>query len=302
MLVTRCCGQLLDAPRGERVAEHLRDLAGHRDRALHRERRRHLHRVADAPLREVLVQQERPLERGRRTLEGLPEHGDEDSPAVEVGQRVAQPLGAGDGVVLEAARLEAGRRVHVVVGAHRHDEEVRVVGAGVRGDPPGGGVDAGHRLLAELDAVLVDVAVVQPHVVGRLPAEHHLELGVAEDERVVAVQQRDADRVLERLGEPRRQLQATEARAEDQDVLLRREGIWSVVGVGPEPRAVAARWGLGSRERSLVRLRRCYRIAHARGKNQCCHPTPVSPQPTRAELDDHLGSPRNHGSVSCCCR
>ena len=208
--------------RGERVAEHLRDLAGHRDRALHRERRRHLHRLADAPLREVLVQQERPFERGRRTLEGLPEHGDEDPPAVEVGQRVAQPLGAGDGVVLEAARLEAGRRLHVVIGAHGHDEEVGVVGAGVRGDPPGGGVDAGHRLLAELDAVLVDVAVVQPHVVGRLPAEHHLELGVAEDERVVAVQQRDADHVLERLGEPRRQLQAAEARAEDQDVLLHR--------------------------------------------------------------------------------
>ena len=220
MLVTRCCGQLLDAPRGERVAEHLRDLAGHRDRALHRERRRHLHRVADAPLREVLVQQERPLERRRRTLERLPEHGDEDAPAVEVGQRVAQPLGAGDRVELEAARLEAGRRLHVVVGAHRHDEEVRVVGAGVGGHPPGDRVDPGHRLLAELDAVLVDVAVGQPHLVGRLPAEHHLELGVAEDERVVAVQQRDADRVLKRLGEPRRQLEAAEARAEDQDVLL----------------------------------------------------------------------------------
>ena len=153
-------------------------------------------------------------------LKGCPSTETRTLPAVEVGQRIAQPLGAGDRVVLEAARLEAGRRVHVVIGAQRHDEEVRVVGAGVGGDPPGGGVDAGHRLLAELDAVLVDVAVGQPHVVGRSPAEHHVELGVAEDERVVAVEQRDADRVLERLGEPRRQLQAAEARAEDQDVLL----------------------------------------------------------------------------------
>ena len=168
------------------------------------------------------MQQERPLERGRRTLEGLPEYGDEDSPAIEVGQRIAQPLGAGDGVVLEAAHLETGRCVHVVVGAHGHDEEVRVVDTGVRGDPPGGGVEAGHRLLAEIDAVLVDLAVVQSHVVGRSPAEHHVELGVAEDERVVAVQQRDADRVLERLGEPGRQLQATEAGPEDQDVFLHR--------------------------------------------------------------------------------
>ena len=127
MPVTRCCGQLGDAPRGEPVAEHLRDLAGHRDRALHREGRRDLHGVADAALREVLVQQERALERSRRALERLPEHGDEDSPAVEVGQRVAQSLGAGERVVLVAARLEARRGRHVVVGAHRHDEEVRVV-------------------------------------------------------------------------------------------------------------------------------------------------------------------------------
>jgi hypothetical protein len=63
---------------------------------------------------------------------------------------------------------------------------------------------------------------VQPHVVGRSPAEHHVELGVAEDERVVAVQQRDADRLLKRVGEPGRQLQAGEARAEDQDVFLHR--------------------------------------------------------------------------------
>ena len=165
-----------------------------------------------------------PMQRPVPVTGEVSEHGDQDASAVEPGQRVAQPFGARDRVVLEAARREAGRRVHVVVGAHGHDEEVRVVGAGVRGHPPGGGVDAGHRLLAELDTLLVDVAVVQPHLVGGLPAEHHLELGEAEHERVVAVQQRDADRVLERLGEPRRQLQATEARAEDQDVLLHRTG------------------------------------------------------------------------------
>jgi hypothetical protein len=41
-------------------------------------------------------------------------------------------------------------------------------------------VDAGHRLLAELDAVLRDVTVVELHLLGRLAAEHHLELGEAE--------------------------------------------------------------------------------------------------------------------------
>src|SRR3954451_11655429 len=39
---------------------------------------------------------------------------------------------------------------HVVIGAHGHDEEVRVVGAGVRADATGGGIDAGHRLLPKL--------------------------------------------------------------------------------------------------------------------------------------------------------
>ena len=220
MLGDEALGQLLDAPLGESVAEHLRDRAGHRDGALHREGRRHLHRVADAALREVLVQQEGPLERSRRALERLPEDGDKHSPAVEIGQRVAKPLGAGERVVLVPASLEARRGGHVVVGAERHDDEVGVVRACVGGDSPRGRVDAGHRLLAELDAVLRDVAVVELHLLGRLAAEHHLKLGEAEEERVVAVQKRDPNRVRDRLGEPRREFQATEAGAEDQDMLL----------------------------------------------------------------------------------
>ena len=222
MAVTRLLGQLLDAPLGEPVAEHLRDRAGHRDRALHREGRRHLHRVADAALREVLVQQEGSLERSRRALERLPEDRHQHPPAIEIGQRVAKPLGAGERVVLVPASLEARRGGQVVVGAERHDDEVGVVRACVGGDSPCGRVDAGHRLLAELDAVLREVAVVELHLLGRLTAEHHLKLGEAEEESVVAVDKRDANRVRDRLGEPRRELQATEAGAEDQDVLLHR--------------------------------------------------------------------------------
>src|SRR3954454_2504603 len=82
-------------------------------------------------------------------------------------------------------------------------------------------------LLTKLDAILVELAVVQPHVIGRLAAEHHLKLGIAEDERVGAVQQRDPNHVLERLGEPRRQLEAAEARAKDHDVLLHRASAYA---------------------------------------------------------------------------
>ena len=89
-------------------------------------------------------------------------------------------------------------------------------------DAARGRVDACHRLLAELDAVLLEVAVVEPDVLGRLAAEHHLELGEAEVERVVAIDQRDPDRVRDRLREPRRELQSAEPGAEDQDVLAHR--------------------------------------------------------------------------------
>src|SRR5919197_1018002 len=82
-----------------------------------------------------------------------------------------------------------------------------------------GRVDGCHRLLAELDAVLLEVAVVEPDVVGRLTAEHHLELGETEVERVVAIDQRDANRVHDRLREPGRELQSAEPGSEDQDVL-----------------------------------------------------------------------------------
>ena len=81
----------------------------------------------------MLVQQEGTLERGRRALERLPEDRDEHLAALEVGERVAQPLGAGERVVLVPALLEARRGGEVVVGAECHDDEVGVVGAGVGG-------------------------------------------------------------------------------------------------------------------------------------------------------------------------
>ena len=219
----KALGQFLDAPLGESVAEHLRNRAGHWDGALHREGRRHLHRIADAALREVLMQQEAPLERSRRALERLPENGDKHPPAIEIGQRVAKPLGARERVVLVPASLEARRGGHGTVGAERYDDEVGVVRACVGGYSPRRRINAGHRLLAELDGILRDVTVIELHLLGRLAAEHHLKLGKAEEEGIVAVEKRDPNRVRDRLGEPRRELQATEASAKDQDALLHRD-------------------------------------------------------------------------------
>jgi hypothetical protein len=163
-----------------------------------------------------------PLERRRRALERLPEHGDDDLSALEGIQSVAHPLGATERVVLEPALDEARRGAHVVVGAEGDDEEVRLVRAGIGGDPPGRGVDAGDGLTPELDAVLGDVLVGQAHSVRRLPAEHDLQLGEAEEERITAVDQRDADGVGVALRKSCGELETAESGAQDEDVFLHR--------------------------------------------------------------------------------
>src|SRR6478735_2065660 len=96
----------------------------------------------------------------------MPEHRKKDVPAGEGIHGPAHPLGAVERVVLVSAFGEARGGVHVVVGAEGDDEEIGVVGAGVGGDPTAGPVYARDRLLPELDALLGDVAVVQPHRVG----------------------------------------------------------------------------------------------------------------------------------------
>jgi len=82
----------------------------------------------------------------------------------------------------------------------------------------------GHEFLTELDALLGDVAVMQPCLCGGPSAEHDVQLREPEDERVVLIDERDVDLVCERVGESRRQLQAREAGTKDQDVLLHRLG------------------------------------------------------------------------------
>ena len=86
--------------------------------------------LPDPSLDEVVVQQERALERRGRALVRLAEDAEQDRPAAEPGQRhVAHPLGSGDRVVLEATFREARSRGDVVVGTERDDEDVGVVRA-----------------------------------------------------------------------------------------------------------------------------------------------------------------------------
>ena len=164
------------------------------------------------------MQHERALERRGRALVRLPEDADQDRPAREPRQGVAHPLGSGDRVVLEPALREARRRGDVVVGAERDDEDVGVVRPGVGRHVPVRGVDRGNALPAELDSRLRKLAIGDLDRGGVGTAEEDVELREPERERVVPVDQRDANLAGERVGEAARQLQAGEARAEDHDV------------------------------------------------------------------------------------
>jgi hypothetical protein len=121
------------------------------------------------------------------------------------------------GIELVVAIGEPRRGVEVVVGAERHDQEVSLVDAAVGGHAPRVGIDRGDRLLHEADTGLDEVAVREANRVERCPAEHHVELRVAEDERVALVDQGDVDVVAELFRQHGRELEASEARSQDDD-------------------------------------------------------------------------------------
>ena len=165
------------------------------------------------------MQQERALERRGRAFIRLAEDADQDRPTREAGQGVAHPLGARDRVVLVSALGESRRRGDVVVGAQRDHENVGVVRASVGRHVPGRWVDRRDALLAKLDSRLREVAVRNADCCGVLAAEEDVELREPERERVVPVDEGDANLAGERVGEAARQFQAAEAGSEDQDVL-----------------------------------------------------------------------------------
>src|SRR3954469_9635768 len=173
----------------------------------------------------MVVQKKRRLARRRRALEGRPTDADDGAAAAERRQHLTQPLSAGDGVELVAALGESGRRVEVVVGSEGDDEDIRLVGAPVRLHPPRFGIDRGDGLAQEADSGFVDVGVGQADLLGRRPAEHHVELRVAEDEGVVLVDQRDAGVAAERLGQESRELETAEARTQNDEACLHRTNL-----------------------------------------------------------------------------
>ena len=99
-------------------------------------------------------------------LNGAPHTPITACPLEKPADGIAHPHGALDAVELLTRFGEPGRPVHVVVGAERDDQHVGLVGAGVRGDGTGLGIDRGDRLLQEADAGLHVLAVRQPDGLG----------------------------------------------------------------------------------------------------------------------------------------
>ena len=216
---TVACGVNSMSRAAELVEEPLRNRVRHRHGLRHRRDDAERCAVAYPALDELVVEEERALERRRRALERLAEDREEDRPAVERRQRVAQPLGAGNRVVLVAALGEPRRRGDVVLRAERDDENIGVVLAGVGRDMARRRIDRRDRLLVELDPGLRDLAVEELQRCGLGSAEEDVELREPEREPVVAVDERDADVVCKLVGEAARQFEPTEAGAKDHHVL-----------------------------------------------------------------------------------
>jgi len=108
----------------------------------------------------------------------------------------------------------------VVVGAEGDHEDVGVEAARRGADVAAVGIDSDDGVLDEIDARLDELRVRQSHGFWRRPAEHHVELRVAEDEGVGSVDQRHVHVVRDVLGEDGGEFHATEPRPEDHDALL----------------------------------------------------------------------------------
>ena len=210
-------GDELDPALGEGRDQRARRLGRRGHRGRERDHDRDLAFAADAAGGQVLVEQQCGLAGRRRALERSAADADDRPAPGERRKQLGQPRGARYGVELVASIGEPGRRVQVVVGAERDDEVVGVVDAAVGGDAARIGIDRGDRLLQEAHPRLGELTVREADRIERRPPEHHVELGVAEDERVALVDQRHVDAVTERLRQDGRELEPPEPRSEHDD-------------------------------------------------------------------------------------
>jgi hypothetical protein len=102
-------------------------------------------------------------------------------------------------VELVPVLVESGRGRWVVVRAKGDDEDVGVVGPAVCGYLAMGRIDREDRFLGELQGWLPDACIAMPNIRDLFSAEHHVELGESEHERVALIDQRYTNLLGHRL-------------------------------------------------------------------------------------------------------
>ena len=135
-------------------------------------------------------------------LYGAPHTPTRAWPLTNVGRIARKAVGARDRVEFVCA-LEPRRRRHVVVGAQRDHEMIALVDASVGRHAAGSGIDRGDRLPLEAHSRLGELRVREAHRVEGRPAEHHVELRIAEDEGVALVDDRHLGFIAQRLRQDR---------------------------------------------------------------------------------------------------
>ena len=163
------------------------------------------------------MQQQGGFAGGRWALEALAHHADHRGTTLEPWEHVAQRRRAGDRVELVAACDQAGRGGRVQVRAEGHHQDVCLESAGRGLHPAGLRIERADLGLDEAHARLRNLSVGVTHRVRRLPAEHHIQFGEAEDEGVVLVDEHEVERVAEPLREDGCQFQAAKAGPQHHD-------------------------------------------------------------------------------------
>ena len=203
----------------ELAQERGRGLRRGRDRGPERHYEGDLALFPDATPGQVVAQHQGAFTGRRRTLERCTANPDHRVAGVESGDRPGGRFSPGEGVELGPVLGKAGSCVEIVVGPHRDDQHVRLMGSGRCGDAAGFGIDPGYLLPEEGDSRLDRLAVRHADRFKACTPKHHVELRKTEGESVAPVDDRDLGLLPEFFGKHRAQFETAETCPQNQHFL-----------------------------------------------------------------------------------
>jgi hypothetical protein len=176
----------------------------------------HVRAVAYTAPDQLVVHKHRTLVGRGRALEGDAQDRQKHGAAGEAIEPLAQTAGTVDGVVLVPVLDEPRGRRRLVFGTERDNQDVGLILGPVGDHAAGPRVDRGNQFLTKLDARSREFGVRDRRRLRRLVVEQDLHLGESEGERVVLIDEYNANLVGQRLRQTRGQLEPPEPGAENQ--------------------------------------------------------------------------------------